>query len=307
MNINEKNLDLANEIISKDGSLDENFFEGVSEGVSKLQQNYLAAGQDKTTASKEMANLNGVVAQTDSIKETNKMLAQAIADGDMSSWNDSEHTKDHKKTFNSWMSKDNKVIVKDNKIGKMINGKFTTENDIDKLLNESKKDFASMTALGGIILNATNLGKEDKGIKSKAINNSFNEKQTRAQIMDVIKKGNIKSLMFDPILDGAPFVEEVLEMPELKNITYKSLGLTPPKNDDDGMINETLTRGDATKIATALTESPIGPELLGDYFTKIVAQNNKEASQEVAEEEVESSINNMSAAEIINNFRNKNK
>ena len=71
------------------------------------------------------------------------------------------------------------------------------------------------------------------------------------------------------------------------------------------MINETLTRRDATKIATALTESPIGPELLGDYFTKIVAQNNKEAAQEVAEEEVESSINNMSAADIISNFRNK--
>ena len=300
MNIDEQLKDFATDIQSKQGSLDNNFYEGVTRLVSSQQKNMLNAGGDKTQEGKEMSNLNGTIAQVESIKETNLNLANALVDGDMSAWNDDESTKDHKKVFQSWMSKDNKVVSKDNMIGKMINGKFHSEQDIDKLLNESKKDYTSMQALGEIVINATNTGRDDKGINDKAKVNTFNEKHTRSQIMDVIKKGNIKSLMFDPILDGAPFVEEDLEMPEFKNITYKSIGLKPPKNDDDGAINETLTPKDARKIAAALADSSIGPELLGDYLTRVVKQNNQKAAGESIGE-----MAGMSAADIIKNFRNK--
>ncbi len=225
MNINEENLKLAKEVEQKDGSLGNNFYEAITEMVQETHQEYAnhQLEGDKKNGSIKMAELNGTVAAVDNIKEINKALAGAITGGDMSAWNDNEHTKDHKDLFNAFMKGDTKISKnKEGDIGVNFNGKFHTMNDIENKLGESKKDFESIKEIRQHVIDATNLGKEDRGLKEKAINNSFNEKQTRSQLKDIVKKGNIKSLLFDPVLDGAPFVEEILEMPELKNVTYKS-------------------------------------------------------------------------------------
>ena len=308
MNINEENLKLAKEVEQKDGSLGNNFYEAITEMVQETHQEYAnhQLEGDKKNGSIKMAELNGTVAAVDNIKEINKALAGAITGGDMSAWNDNEHTKDHKDLFNAFMKGDTKISKnKEGDIGVNFNGKFHTMNDIENKLGESKKDFESIKEIRQHVIDATNLGKEDRGLKEKAINNSFNEKQTRSQLKDIVKKGNIKSLLFDPVLDGAPFVEEILEMPELKNVTYKSLGLKPPKNDDDGMINETLTSSDAKKIASSLAEEgnqELAQELLTDYFTKIVSQNNKEAAGVEAGTKTTKA---MTPAELIKKYRNK--
>ena len=308
VNINEENLKLAKEIEQKDGSLGNNFYQAITEIVEETHQeyaNYQLQG-DKKNGSIKMAELNGTVAAVDNIKGINQALASAITGGDMSAWNDNEYTKDNKGLFNAFMKGDTKITKnKDGDIGINFNGKFHSMNDIENKISEGKKDFESIKEIRQHVIDATNLGKEDKGLKSAAINNSFNYKQTHSQLKDIIKKGNIKSLLFDPVLDGAPFSEEVLENPNLKNIRYADLGLKPPKNDNDGMINETLTQSDARKIVSSLAEESnheLAQELLTDYFANIVKQNNTKAAGVESGSETNKP---MTPAELIKKYRNK--
>ena len=202
VNINEENLKLAKEIEQKDGSLGNNFYKAITEIVEETHQeyaNYQLEG-DKKNGSIKMAELNGTVAAVDNIKGINQALASAITGGDMSAWNDNEYTKDNKGLFNAFMKGDTKITKnKDGDIGINFNGKFHSMNDIENKINEGKKDFESIKEIRQHVIDATNLGKEDKGLKSAAINNSFNYKQTHSQLKDIIKKGNIKSLLFDPV------------------------------------------------------------------------------------------------------------
>jgi len=307
MNINEENIKLATDINEKDGSLDKNFYNFITSMVNEIHEEHSEAAVEgnKKVQAEKMMDLNGTIAKVESIKETNKNMANAFVEGDMSKWVENEFTKDHNDLFNAFMNGKTEITKnKDGEVGINFKGKFHSTNDIDNKLKESKKDFESIKNIRQHVIDATNLGKEDKGLKDSAIKNSFNYKQTHSQLKEIIEKANIKSLLFDPVLDGAPFAEEVLENPDLKNIRYADLGLKPPKNDDDGMINETLTQSDAKKIVSSLAEESnheLAQELLTDYFANIVKQNNAEA----AGQSLETKINAMTPAELIKKYRNK--
>ena len=305
MNIDEENLKLATDIEMKDGSLGQNYYEGITNIVTKIHGEHaaLALEGDKQGSGSKMAELNGTVAGVESIKETNRTLSSAIIGGDMSAWNDSEFTDDNKDLFNALMKGDTEISKsKEGDLGITFNGKFHSMNEIDTKIKDAKKDVVSHKDLRALVIGAVNLGKEEKGINETAKTNSFDRNSFKSQVRDVIKKGNIKSLIFDPILDGAPFVDSVAEMSELKQTTYKSLGLKPPKNDDDGFINETLTGADRKKIAVGLIDNPeVAQELLEEYFTRIIEQNNSEAS---GKEGVSESAG-MSPSDLIEKYRNK--
>lgn len=301
--MNEDLQNKATELTSKEGSLGSKAYNSITNIVKGIHGDYSTNALDgnKKDAAIGMSDLNGVVAGVEGIKQTGLDIAEAVNDGDLSAWNDSEYTQDNKDLFAKFISDDKELSRnKEGQLGMKHNGKFYSNTDINNLLNESKKDYRSTKDLRELVIGATNLGKEDKGIGDVAKTSSFNEDTFKSQIMDVVKKGNLKSLYHDPILEGKAFVDEMMEMPELKSITYKSLGLTPPKSDDDGMINETLTKPDMSKIATALAESDMGAEVIGKYFVDIVKQNFAKAAGKSTGE-----MANMSAADIIKNFRNK--
>ena len=310
-NINEELKTLATNVEELSGSLGTTAYDGITDIVKNLHSEYdtAAKNDDKQTRDKSLANLNGVVAKVDSMKQTNINMATAINNGDLSNWNEEDSISDNRDLFKSFLG--GKAPLSSNEegdIGIKHNGKFYTNSEVDKMLSDSKKDFSSIKDLRQHVIDATALGKEDKGLNG-ATTNGFNVENTRAQILDTVKKGNTKSLLFDSILDGRPMVDEIADMPELKGIRYADLGLKPPKNDNDGMMNETLTPSDARKIAASLAEegnAEIAQELITNYMTSIIQKNNDKARQDPPKpSDSMPEVAGMSAQELIEKYRRK--
>jgi len=120
-----------------------------------------------------------------------------------------------------------------------------------------------------------------------------------AKMDNTLRKGNIKSLMHDDVLEnGVPFVDAFRENPEVVNMTYEELGIDPKDMtyrdakggsktidlDGDGKISEQeatlLSPQDRELIIDAMT-NPNNPNYneertraeMAKYFTGFIQQN----------------------------------
>tara|TARA_R100001463_G_scaffold41420_4_gene87367 strand:- start:2867 stop:4087 length:1221 start_codon:yes stop_codon:yes gene_type:complete len=237
--------ELADGILDTGGSLGTSWLTACQGEVKNMHGDYkkAAAFGRKNKTAKGMQDLNGLSAEIASIKDLNTDMATWQKEDD---WSASVTPKEQE-VFNAFMNNDSKKrIVKDE------NGNRTFEvetpqgwmstKDIERMANDHKKDYTTMTEVRKQALNIKESAAEEvkKNLES---NGAYAPEQFtpeyEAKLMskfdNTLRNGNLKSLMHDDILEnGKPFVDALRESPDLTNMTYEELGINPSMNSQQG-------------------------------------------------------------------------
>ena len=281
--------DLAKKILDTGGGLGTSWLNVVQGDVKGLHGNYKKAAQfgKKGKKAEGMQNLNTLSAEVAAIKDLNTQIAEWQGPpGEPSDWSKGMKERDQN-IINAFM--DNRS----NKRSRMVDGQrvfevetpegWMTTQQIEEIAKNSKKDFVSMTDIRKNVVNEINRGVTDafKNAQFGYVPNlEADRKRAEAKIGKIIANGNINSLMYDDILEtGGSFIEDIAEMPELKNMKYVDLGLTPPDG-DDGYMNETLTKEHIQLITENLAKpenKELAQKLMSGYIMQFVDTNYRQA------------------------------
>tara|TARA_X000001388_G_scaffold43579_1_gene30631 strand:+ start:379 stop:1614 length:1236 start_codon:yes stop_codon:yes gene_type:complete len=148
---------------------------------------------------------------------------------------------------------------------------FYTPDEFNSLLDNYRVDNESFNAIDTLRDGYIKQGAEGTG--------TFDRDLAMRNVEDIVNGGNIQSLMFDSHFGGRSFVEDLIAGDELNNITYSSLGLEPPKDDEDGIIdtgdniNDELKRAIATNFATSPDYKDQSKKALVGYYTDHLERN----------------------------------
>jgi len=328
--------DLADGILETGGSLGSSWLTACQGEVKGMHENYrkAAAFGKKDETAKGMQDLNGLTAEIASIKDLNTDMAGWQKDGD---WSDSITPKEQD-VFNAFMSNDSaKRIVKDENGNRVFEVEtpqgWMTTKDIERMANEHKKDYKTMTTVRDQALKVKENALEEvkKNLES---NGSYApeqftpeyESQLMSKFDKTLKDGNLNSLMHDDVLEnGKPFVEAFRESPEVVGMTYQSLGIDPKDmtyrdakggsktidKDGDGVISQEeatlLSPQDRELIIDAMT-NPKNPNYneertraeMAKYFTQFTMTNfKKEYERNGGTYEAKAGDESLSDADII--------
>ena len=158
--------------------------------------------------------------------------------------------------------------MKDGRIGMEIAGEFKTVAEINKIIEGGKKDTAFIDVFDAVDASVS-VRKEDYPERGFDINST---KKTFSKYIDRSK--NLNSLMNDTLAAGRSFASDFLEATDGK--TYSQLGI----NDEmlkgaDTNSDGKLSQEERLNLLDKLKQEPkILKEMLADYFTNIVAQEN---------------------------------
>jgi len=277
----QKGNELAEGILDIGGGLGTSWLKMVEGEVSGLHGDYKKAAKwgKKGKKAEGMQNLNTLSAEVASVKDLNTQIAKWQTEGD---WNGSLSEKEQG-VFNAFMNNNSNKRITKGPDGERVfevetpQGWMSTK-EIEKMAEEHKKDYVTATNLRKDLLKEINKGTTDAFRNAQYGYIAPDEKERiSAQINKTLSKGNLKSLMFDDILDtGGSFVVDLANSPMLKELKYEDLGLVPPKNDDDGLINETLTEDDRMKITQALSDDKnkeLGLKMMNEYVMRFYDKN----------------------------------
>lgn len=285
--------DLAESILDTGGSLGDSWLDVTQGEVTGMHGDFRknAAGGKKNKTAKGMQDLNNLSAEIASVKDLNTSIAEAQKGKD---WSGSVSDKEQG-VFNAFMNNSSKKRISKDENGKRVfevetpDGWKTTK-DIERMMGDHKKDYKTMTGIRQQTLDQVEKAKSD-ALKNKeeGYAGGYDTEKAAIKMENTLKNGNLKSLMHDDVLEnGKPFIEAIKENPEIKGMTYASLGLTPPPGDDGIIGNEddpdgakTILNGDHQgKIIDALTnpdndlyDEDRSRKMMAEYFTGFVAQN----------------------------------
>lgn len=286
--------DLAESILDTGGSLGDSWLDITQGEVTGMHGEFKknAAFGKKNKTAKGMQDLNNLSAEIASVKDLNTSIAEAQKGDD---WSGSVSDKEQG-VFNAFMDNSSKKRISKDKNGKRVfevetpDGWKTTK-DIERMMGDHKKDYKTMTGIRQQTLDVVEKAKAD-AIKNKEegyTGGGYDTKKAAVKMENTLKNGNLKSLMHDDVLEnGEPFIKAVKENPEIKGMTYASLGLTPPPGDDGIIGNEddptgakTVLKGEyKDKIVDALTnpdndlyDEDRSRKMMAEYFTGFVSQN----------------------------------
>ena len=241
---------LADEAISVGGSLGTNTFDASYDYVTDLQEKYdqaVVSGDKKETA-KYMQMLNEYSVQMGSLKELNQTVANAISENDLTA-NVKPDSKEYA-MLSSFMDK--KTPVKASRNDEEDKNVFTytstytnaegkeeeftyTSEDVENFLKENTTDSKSIADIRDQMIKAGDTATNENA--SGFTESQYDAEKMTAKMDGIIKKGNMNSLIYDDVLEnGTPFAEAIYEQPEIKGMTYASLGLKTPEGDTDGVI-----------------------------------------------------------------------
>jgi len=247
--------DLAQGILDTGGSLGTSWLTACQGEVKDMHGDYkkAAAWGKKNKTAKGMQDLNGLSAEIASIKDLNTDMATWQSEDD---WSASVTPKEQG-VFNAFMNNDSeKRIIKDengNRTFEVYVGDETMGNkgwmstkDIERMANDHRKDYTTMTEVRKQALDIKESAKEEvkKNLES---NGAYAPEQFtpeyEAKLMskfdNTLRNGNLKSLMHDDILEnGKPFVDALRESPEIVGMTYESLGIDPSMSSQQGSYRE---------------------------------------------------------------------
>ena len=296
--------ELADGILETGGSLGSSWLTACQGEVKGMHEDYrkAAAFGKKDETAKGMQNLNTLSAEIASVKDLNTDIANWQKEDD---WSNAVTPKEQE-IFNAFMNNDSKKRISKDENGNRVfevetpSGWMTTK-DIERLANESKKDYGTMVDIRQQATNIIDKAKAD-AIRNKEegyTGGGYDQVKAMAKMDNTLRKGNIKSLMHDDVLEnGVPFVEAFKTNPEVTGMTYESLGINPkdmtyrdPKGgsktidlDGDGKISEQeatlLSPQDRELIIDAMT-NPNNPNYneertraeMAKYFTGFIQQN----------------------------------
>lgn len=319
--------DLAKQIEANGGSLDQSWMTACRPQVEKLHGNYDrgAAWGKKKQMAENQGKLNSLSAQVATVKDLTNDISSAQNDGD---WSNSQ-TESEQHIFNAFMdpNTEKKFEEVDGKWQALVyvgedntedGSGWMTADDVNRLYNEQKKDYATMTDIRKQALNIKEKAKEAALQNKEAQGNFVPEEmspeyfqQLQSKMETSLRKGNIKSLINDDVLEaGASFKEHLSANPEITGMSYESLGINPslenrPEQagnealigkgsidlDGDGKISQQeftlLSEEDKAQIIDAMT-NPKNPNFdeertrkeMAKYFTTFITNNyNKEFSR----------------------------
>ena len=279
--------DLAKKILDTGGGLGTSWLNVVQGDVKGLHGSYKKAAQfgKKGKKAEGMQNLNTLSAEVASIKDLNTQIAEWQGPpGTPSDWSKSLKEEDQN-IINAFMdnrSKKRSRMVKGERVFEVETPQgWMTVQQIEDIATNAKKDYSTMQNIRGSVIEEVN-----KGVEHAFKNAQFgyvppNEKEKiKTRTIKNLKAGNLNSLMHDDILEtGGSFLEDIVEMPQLKEMRYEDLGLTPPDG-DDGIMNETLTKEHIQMIADNLAKpenKELALDLMGDYIMGFIDKNYKDA------------------------------
>ena len=278
---------LAKKILDTGGGLGTSWLNVVQGDVKNLHGSYKKAAQfgKKGKKAEGMQNLNTLSAEVAAIKDLNTQIAEWQGPpGTPSDWSKSLK-EDDQKIINAFMDNNSKKrsrMVKGERVFEVETPQgWMTTQQIEEIATNAKKDYSTMQAVRGSVIDEVN-----KGVEHAFKNAQFgyvppNEtEKIKARTIKTLKAGNLNSLMHDDILEtGGSFLEDIVEMPQLKEMKYEDLGLTPPKG-DDGFMNETLTKEHIQMIAENLAKpenKELALDLMGDYVLGFIDKNYRDA------------------------------
>ena len=296
--------ELADGILETGGSLGTSWLTACQGEVKGMHEDYrkAAAFGKKDETAKGMQNLNTLSAEIAAVKDLNTDIASWQKEDD---WSNAVTPKEQE-IFNAFMNNDSKKRISKDENGNRVfevetpQGWMTTK-DIERLANESKKDYGTMVDIRKQATDIVDKAKAD-ALRNKEegyTGGGYDQKKAMAKMDNTLRKGNIKSLMHDDVLEnGVPFVDAFRENPEVVNMTYEELGINPKDMtyrdakggsktidlDGDGKISEQeatlLSPQDRELIIDAMT-NPNNPNYneertraeMAKYFTGFIQQN----------------------------------
>ena len=300
--------DLATEVLDRSGRLNENYLNAYRPQVEDLQAKYDAAVQsgDKDLEQKLLGQLNELSATTASWVDFRKDVAQTIdtksVDGKAMPNLISGLDADTQNLLNSILDSNTEVVFEDgvSKI-KGPDGKLYSKGDLEKILDDSKRDVKTHNDLLGIneVLMqeaAINEGLSTDGNKYKG----FNKEVTNRKVMQILETSNVQSILNDNVFTGeATMAENIKDY--IGGLSYQALGIDTVSStgqvydtDGDGKISmeeaKLISQEDSDKIFSALTDPEnknynegITKKTVGNYYTSILEKNYGGAREDVAQ------------------------
>ena len=166
-----------------------------------------------------------------------------------------------------------RTIVGEVQLGFRINDEYLNMGDIGRLLDENQTDVESQASIIGIRDAQVGLAETARP------GDIMNIEKVRGSIGDVVRKGNLKSLVNDDTFGGTSFAEDILKS-DFAGMTYSSLGISDIYDTDgDGKFtsNDNLSIDDRKAIINELINNPNNASMLEeeviDYFTTHVQKN----------------------------------
>jgi hypothetical protein len=150
---------------------------------------------------------------------------------------------------------------------------FINMGDLSRILDDNQTDVESQASIIGIRDAQISLA---ENARPESV---FNTEKVRSNIADVVRKGNLKSLVHDETFGGTSFAEDILKS-DFAEMTYSSLGISDIYDTDgDGKLtsNDNLSMEDKKAIVEELINNPNNASLLEEevtnYFTAHIQKN----------------------------------
>tara|TARA_R100001440_G_scaffold28957_3_gene46514 strand:- start:822 stop:1967 length:1146 start_codon:yes stop_codon:yes gene_type:complete len=300
--------DLATKVLDRSGALNENYLNAYRPQVEDLQAKYDKAVQDgnKEEEQKLLGQLNNLSSDTATWVDFRKEVAQTIdtksVDGKALPNLIKGLDSDTQNLLNSILDSNTEVVFEDgvSKI-KGPDGKLYSKGDLEKILDDSKRDVKTHNDLLGInevLMNeaAINEGLSTDNDKYK----EFNKDETNRKVMQVLETANIQSILNDNVFTGeATMAENIKDY--IGGLSYQALGIDTVSSsgqvydtDGNGKISmeeaKLISQEDSDKIFDALVnpkndyyEESITKKAVGNYYTSILEKNYGGARADIAQ------------------------
>jgi hypothetical protein len=230
----------AQDVLRNGGGLGEDWLGAAKKHVKEGHDQYLDSLNGGDDGSESMIGLEEVSGTTAEAKDTRTRVAEIFDQNDLSE----AVGEDQLRIMNAVTGKyaDKRIIKDGDNKGKwevdVGDGEYMMMEDVDAMLDEYGKDYTSIAGVRDKIIKSREQGVNQSGDDPNA-QPYFDMSRTVSDIDATLKEGKIRSLINDDILgEGTPWGKAVEENPEIKGMTYASLGLTPPPGDDGIIGNE---------------------------------------------------------------------
>ena len=306
--------DLASKVLERSGALNENYLNAYRPEVERLQGEYDAAVQsgDKDLEQKLLGKLNDLSATTATWVDFRKDLATTIdtktVDGKAMPNLIKGLDADTQDLLNSVLDSNTEVVFEDgvSKI-KGPDGKLYSKGDLDKILDNAKRDVATHNDLLGINEALMQEAAINEGLSTdKEQYKPFNKEETTRKVMQILETANVQSILNDNVFTGEETMSKNIKQ-YIAGLDYGSLGIDTLHSadgtenkaskfdlDGDGTIDpeeiKLLSEEDVEKIHDALTnpdndfyKEDNTKKAVGSYYTAILEKNYGGSREDVAQ------------------------
>jgi hypothetical protein len=249
------------------------FYE-TAEGIVKETKKDIEPGKLKTLGIKALNNISIGVQQFKALKKRILDLNKGRRDG--TGYSEGMSVEDNSRYARIVSAKVPLTSRSQNgkvELGFKENGKFTSMGDLSRDVEKNTVDNKSKASIIDMkraqIKIATNSKPGDE----------FKREETRGLVSDIVKAGNLKSLVNDKMFGRTSFATDLLDS-NLKGMTYGELGIDSAYDlDGDGVLsaNDKLSKRDQKKIMKELLSNPSNEEMLRetvtDYLTSHLEEN----------------------------------